>query len=117
MGLHNELGKKGEELAAAFLSKKGFEILYRNWRHSYYEIDIVARKNGLLHFVEVKIRSTGKFGPPEASVTRKKIKDLLQAAVAFLQRHSQYRNFSLDILSISYREGNCEYFFIEDVYL
>lgn len=118
MAFHIELGKKGEQLAEDFLLNKGYTILHRNWRHSYYEIDIIALKNELPHFVEVKIRSSKNYGEPEESVSKKKIRSLLQAADQFLFLHPQYKNFQLDILSINlHPERQPEYFFIEDVYL
>lgn len=118
MALHIDFGKKGEQLAEEYLIKKGFTILHRNWRHSHYEIDIVAFKNNIPHFVEVKTRSSKKFGEPEESVTKKKIKFLLQAADEFLYQHPEYKNFQIDILSITiHSEEQAEYFFIEDVYL
>jgi putative endonuclease len=118
MAQHNDLGKVGEELAEAYLVEKGFTILHRNWRHSHYEIDIVALKNDLPHFVEVKTRTTWNFGPPEESVNRKKIQDLLKAANRFLNLNSQYKDFRIDVLSITiYHDRETEYFFIEDVYL
>ena len=52
MAIHNKVGTEGEDLAAAWLLEKGYEILHRNWRHSYFEIDIIALKNKMLHFVE-----------------------------------------------------------------
>ena len=118
MAFHIDLGKKGEQLAEEFLQTKGFTILHRNWRYSHYEIDIIASKNGLPHFIEVKIRSSRQFGEPEESVTKKKIRFLLQAAEQFLFQHPEYRNFQLDILSINlHPDKEPEYFFIEDVYL
>jgi len=74
MASHNELGKEGEELAAKWLSEHGYTILHANWRHSHYEIDIVATKGKFLHFVEVKARKASPFGYPEDSVTKKKFK-------------------------------------------
>lgn len=118
MALHIDFGKLGEQLAEDFLVKKGFTILHRNWRHSHYEIDIVAFKNDIPHFVEVKTRSSKNFGQPEESVTKKKIRFLLQAAEQFLYQHPEYRNFQIDILSITMHSAeDAEYFFIEDVYL
>ena len=113
-----DFGKLGEELAEDFLIKNGYTILHRNWRHSRYEIDIVALKNDLPHFVEVKTRSSKEFGEPEEAVTKKKIKFLLQAADEFLFRNPQYTNFQIDILSINiHPQQEPQYFFIEDVYL
>lgn len=118
MRSHTDLGKEAEELAVAFLQEKGFDILYRNWRYSRFEIDIVALKNGLPHFIEVKSRASAKYGYPEENVGKKKISFLLEAANEFLHRHPEYKNFQLDILSINKdQDGHIEYFFIEDVYL
>ena len=58
MAVHNQLGKKGEDMAEAYLLQIGYQVLHRNWRHSHYEIDIIAIKNEVLHFVEVKLRSS-----------------------------------------------------------
>ena len=118
MAQHNELGKAGEQLAEVYLVEKGFTILHLNWRHSHYEIDIVALKNEIPHFVEVKTRSSWQFGRPEESVNRKKIHDLLRAANKFLTSNPQYNDFRIDILSITiHPEKETEYFFIEDIYL
>src|ERR1700694_656236 len=118
MAQHTDLGKRGEELAADYLIKHGYAILHRNWRHGRYEIDIVAMSRKRPHFIEVNIRSTGKFGRPEESVTRKKIGFLLQAADEFLYRYPGYADFHIDILSITLRDKEPpEYVLIEDVYL
>jgi putative endonuclease len=118
MALHIDLGKLGEQLAGDYLMDHGFTILHNNWRHSRYEIDIIALKDGLLHFVEVKIRSSKAFGQPEESVTKKKIRFLLRAADEFLYQHPEYTDFRVDILSITtHPHEEPEYFFIEDVYL
>ena len=118
MASHIDFGKLGEQLAEDFLIDKGYTILHRNWRHSHYEIDIVALKNDLPHFVEVKTRSSKQFGEPEESVNKKKIRSLLQAADEFLFQNPQYKNFRIDILSINiHRQEEPQYFFIEDVYL
>jgi putative endonuclease len=118
MAIHIDLGKQGEQLAEAYLVNNGYTILHRNWRYSHYEIDIVAIKDSLLHFVEVKLRSSKNYGLPEESVSKKKIKFLLQAVDQYLFLHPQYNNFHLDILSINVNPNSePEYFFIEDVYL
>lgn len=118
MAFHNELGQKGEQMAVAWLSEKGYTILHRNWRHSHYEIDIIALKNNLLHLIEVKLRSSQKFGMPEENVSRKKISDLLRAADEFLALNRNYKNFQMDILSINIQKNAmADFFLIEDVYL
>ena len=118
MAEHNDAGKEGERLAEAYLLTKGFTILYRNWRYSHYEIDIVALKNKVPHFIEVKLRKSKTFGWPEQNVTKKKINCLLQAANQFMFRHAQYNDFRIDILSIIQpSNAEAEYYFIEDIYL
>lgn len=118
MASHNELGKEGEELAAKWLTKHGYEILHCNWRHSHYEIDIVATKGKFLHFVEVKARKASPFGFPEDSVTKKKFKHLQKAADEYLFLNPGYKWIQYDVLSITlYNDKEAEYFLIEDVFL
>lgn len=118
MARHNALGKEGEALARVYLAERGYHILHQNWRHSHYEIDIIALKNETLHFVEVKMRSSKLFGLPEEAVTKKKFQALLQAADEFLYQHPQYRHVQYDVLAINTnRHGPPAYFLIEDVYL
>ena len=118
MAQHNDLGKNGEQLAEVYLIEKGYKILHRNWRFYNYEIDIVAEKNEIPHFIEVKTRSSWQYGTPEEAVNRKKIQDLLKAANGFLNQYPKYVDFRIDILSITkHPEKETEYFFIEDVYL
>jgi len=116
MAVHIDLGKKGESLAADWLKQQGFEVIQRNFRFGPCEIDIIALRAGMLHFIEVKCRNGGKVFP-EASVTKSKIRTLLRAINHYLFIHPQYRDFRLDILSIIINRGEVEYFFIEDVYL
>ncbi|MDB5205562.1 MAG: YraN family protein [Flavisolibacter sp.] len=116
MATHIDAGKAGEKLAATWLAQNGFTILQHNWRFSHYEIDLIATKNNLLHFIEVKYRSSNWGGYPEEAVNQKKIKDLLKAIDQYLFLNPQHDNFHLDILAITAPPGKpTEYFFIEDV--
>lgn len=118
MAGHIQLGQRGEQWAADFLIGKGFVILHRNWRYSHYEIDIIAIHKDVLHFVEVKIRSSKKWGLPEEAVTKKKFERLLQAADEFLFQHPQYRHVQYDIVAINTaKNSEPQIFFIEDVYM
>lgn len=118
MAQHNDLGKEGEQVAIQFLRGSGFEILHCNWRHSHYEVDIIAEKENLLHFIEVKSR---KFYPgviPEESVSKKKFNFLKKAAEEYLFQHPEYTDIRFDILSITlYNNKEPDYFLIEDVFL
>jgi putative endonuclease len=118
MASHNDLGKEGEEKAVDWLQSEGYEILHRNWRHSYYEIDIIARKNNILHIIEVKSRYGSKYGYPEERVSKKKFKNLKRAANEFLFLNPDYKWVQYGILAItlySYKEP--EFFLLEDVFL
>ncbi|HMJ45785.1 MAG TPA: YraN family protein [Ferruginibacter sp.] len=118
MASHNQTGLSGEGMAVKHLIEKGFDILHQNWRHSHWEVDIIASKDGILHFVEVKTRKTKKFGHPEESVSKKKIQNLIDAAEEYLHLHPQWQRIQFDILSITILQHEpVEYFLIEDVYL
>ena len=118
MAIHNELGKTGEDLAAGWLTEKGYEILHRNWRRSYHEIDIVAIKGKFLHFIEVKTRKSSTLGNPEDSVTKKKFKSLKKAADEYLFLNPGHKWIQYDILSITLNKGGeTEFFLLEDVFL
>jgi len=116
MATHLDIGKAGEKLAEAYLVQNDYTILHRNWRFHHDEIDLIAVKNNLIHFVEVKYRSSNYHGHPEEAVNKKKIKTLLRCIEQFLFLHPQYNDFRLDILSITQKQGEeAAYFFIEDV--
>ena len=68
MGTTAETGRAGERAAVEYLRGAGYEICALNWRSGRYELDIVARKAGIVHFVEVKTRRAGSLTPPEAAV-------------------------------------------------
>ena len=118
MASHLEIGRQGEKLAEVYLAEQGYTILHRNWRYGKYEVDLIATKNEMLRFIEVKFRSSSQFGPPEFAVNKKKIRDLLQAIEQFLFLYPQYTDFRLDVLSITQRTGmETDYFLIEDITL
>lgn len=82
-----QTGKKGEETACAFLTRKGFLLVCRNYRYEHREIDLVMRDADTLVFVEVKARSSVRFGAPAEFVTLRKQKHLLLAAQGYLFEH------------------------------
>ena len=117
MANHIQKGKEGEMLASSYLLKKEFEILYCNWRYRHYEIDIIALKDNIIHFVEVKTRKNTTYGYPEESVTARKFRNLKNGAVAFVAGFHKVQKIQFDILSILCCPGKkTEYFLIEDVY-
>ena len=116
MAKHLETGRQGEELAAEWLQAQGFVIMHRNWKYSYFELDVVASKDNILHFIEVKTRTTDTYGHPEEGVTAKKLERLMNAAEEFLHQHPEWKRIQYDILSIRLHKYKApEYFFLEDV--
>lgn len=104
-------GSWGESLAASFLGRRGYEILEKNYRKRCGEIDIIARKDGLLRFIEVKTRTEGsveRFGRPEEAVGFRKRQRLIAAAQHWLLENGcgQDIDWQIDIISIvSKRDG------------
>ncbi|RNI40128.1 hypothetical protein EFY79_02195 [Hanamia caeni] len=118
MAHHNRTGLIGEQMAAKYLTEKGFTILHLNWRHSHWEVDIIASHKNTLHFIEVKTRRTQKFGYPEDDVSKKKMENLINASEEYLILYPQWKWIRFDILSITLiKNMPVEYFFIEDVYV
>ena len=116
MAEHNILGKKGEDLAADFLVKNGYEILERNWRTGRDDIDIIARKDNLLIIVEVKTRSTDYYGEPEEAVTTKKQMFLVRATDKYVNENEIDDQIRYDIISIILKSGSHTINHIEDAF-
>ena len=81
------LGKAAEDLACEELTRRGYAIVARRYRHRAGEIDIVARDGGTIVFVEVKARTSGAFGAAAESVTALKRRRIVNTALDFLARH------------------------------
>ncbi|MBI4298241.1 MAG: YraN family protein [Chloroflexi bacterium] len=90
-----KLGRRGEEIARRYLEQKNYRVVESNFRTPWGEIDIVARKDDFLVFVEVRTRKGGVFGLPEESVTREKIQHIIDSAEEYMQSH--------DIADVSWR--------------
>lgn len=81
------LGTKGERAAESLLRRRRYRILERNYACRYGEADIVADDSGTLVFVEVKTRVTGRYGPPEISVTPRKQRRYSRVALHYMKEH------------------------------
>ena len=100
MAIQQDHGAWGENLAADYLIQSGLEILSRNWRYRRAEIDIVARDQDVLVFVEVKTRAGTGFGRPEVSVDRRKQRLMVDAGMAFMRATGYESEVRFDIISI-----------------
>ena len=118
MASHQELGKKGEEIAAAFLLGQGHVMLHRNWRHGKKEIDIISREHNLIIFTEVKTRSSTAFGWPEEAVHTQKQALLEDAASCYLERFTpEMDDIRFDIIAINFHiSGKYELKHLKDVF-
>ncbi|MBX1885690.1 YraN family protein [Campylobacter peloridis] len=99
MGLKEYLfGKKGENDACEFLKSQGFEIIERNFHSKFGEIDIIAVKNNILHFIEVK--STQGNYEVAYRLDFKKYNKIIKAIEYYFMKHSNEKNFQLDLLCV-----------------
>ena len=80
-------GAEGESAACAYLKKKGWTIVETNVRRGRGEIDIIARKRGLTAFIEVKRRSSLRYGQPAEAVNREKQRRIASAAALYMQEN------------------------------
>ena len=92
-------------------------LIEKNWRHKHWEVDIIASKGKLLHFIEVKTRSNYRFGYPEESIGNDKMNALKKAAEEYLYQHPQWKYIQFDVVAITLQaETVKEILLIEDVY-
>ena len=113
------IGKYGEDIAKDFLIKKGFKILEMNFKYSRMaEIDIIATKNNVLHFVEVKTRSQNFFGAPLEAINQSKLKQMYTCAKYYLQNNKKhYKKIQIDAIGILLSSDENKIEFIEDIQL
>ncbi len=114
------IGKYGENLAKDFLIKQGFEIVETNYRYSKMaEIDIIASKKNILHFIEVKTRTQNLFGKPLEAITQKKLSSIYNCAKFYLSKcNKKYRSIQIDAIGIILDKNKSPQFdFIENISL
>jgi len=116
MARHNELGIKGEALAAAFLEGRGYVILHRNYRYQKAEIDILARKNNVLAIVEVKSRKSEEFEPIAGTVGRKNVALLVMAADHYIVARNLDLEARFDIITVYFNGKNPAITHIENAF-
>lgn len=116
MADHNELGKKGEQMAVDFLLKNGYQILVRNYRYLKAEVDIIARKEDVVCAVEVKTRSTSDFGDPQEFVKPKQIQQLVKAVDYYVTENDLDVEVRFDIIAIVKNELGTRIEHLEDAF-
>lgn len=96
-----QIGDWGETRAAAWLEERGYQVIGRNLHTPYGEIDILARLEDRLFFIEVKTRRSSRFGCPEEAVTSRKIQHLVESAQHYLQEHPELvEDWQIDVIAL-----------------
>ncbi len=116
MATHNDLGKKGEEIAADYLRREGYTVLEMNWSFKKAEIDVIASKDGILAIVEVKTRSGIEFGQPEDFVKKAKIQNLIKAVNHYVESFSGDPEIRFDIVAINKTKAGFDINHLKDAF-
>jgi putative endonuclease len=117
MAVHLELGRRGESLAKTHLENAGYEILDENWTHGKAEVDLIAYKDKVIIFAEVKTRTGNAFGEPEDFVDARKQKLLVSAADEYIYLMDHQGDVRFDIISILFdKQANYTLKHIEDAF-
>ena len=110
-----KLGRKGEQKAVEFLQEQGIEILTRNFRSPYGEVDIIGKSEKQIIFFEVKTRTSDTCGNPEDSVTSRKKDKLIATALYYLQEKDLLStSWRIDVISIFSNGETIEYEWFEN---
>ncbi|MBQ2853507.1 MAG: YraN family protein [Bacteroidales bacterium] len=106
MASHNELGAIGEQVAQEYLLKHGYQILEKNWVCGHKEIDIIAKIDDTIVFVEVKTRRNTFLVEPEITVDVYKQRHIIWAANSYVTRYQYDLDVRFDIISIVVDNNN-----------
>ena len=105
----SQTGAIGEEIACKFLEKKGYKIIEKNYRKPWGEIDVIAEKSGVMHFVEVKAVSRSLSATdgsremdyrPEEMATKSKLHKVARTASIYMESKRDEREFQIDVLGV-----------------
>jgi len=115
---NRNFGKNGEDAAANYLKSQGYQILFRNYKTRFAEIDIIAREKNTYCFVEVKSRGSERFGLGQEAVTQIKQAKIAKAALIFLQENNSLDKKSrFDVVAISQQHGERCFQLIRDAFI
>ena len=116
MAQHNKTGNIGEQLARQYLEDKGFAIVETNWRRGKLEVDIIAYKEGLIVFAEVKTRSRTDYGNPEDFVTIDKQRAYVRLVDKYVIEHNREEEVRFDIISVEVEGSEYHITHLEDAF-
>lgn len=111
------MGSWGEESALKFLKSKGYKILAKNYKSNLGEIDIVARDKDTICFVEVKTRSSDKFGLPQEALSNFKQRQIAKTALSFLKENKLLdKKARFDVIALTYQGNSPKIDLIRDAF-
>ena len=100
------LGERGERAACGFLKEHGYEILEKNYKCKIGEIDVIARRQGRLAFVEIKTRTSAQFGTPQEAVALKKQEKIFKVAQWYMKEKKLVKTpVAFDVVAVLWKEG------------
>lgn len=108
MAEHLTSGQYGEQLAVDFVLNAGYNILERNWRYRYWEVDVIALDGNTLVFIEVKSRTSLDFGDPIDFVDWKKRRNLIKIAEAYIKIKGFQGEIRFDVVAVYLKTKNVE---------
>jgi putative endonuclease len=111
------LGAKGEQLAADFLRRRGYEVIARNFRYDRGEIDIIAKKGELISFCEVKTRTSNAYGSGEDAVNSRKQEQIRKVAQGYiLEQALEGYEFRFDVVVVEMKRNETKIRIIENAF-
>lgn len=116
MKSHHEIGKNGEDLAVVYLSRLGYLIRHRNWYYGHNELDIIARDGNELVVVEVKSRTSDRYEHPSESVSKQKIRHIVEAAEAYIQEYKIDLETRFDVITVIFYGENYQIEHFKDAF-
>ena len=114
----DRFGLEGERLAERWLRAHGWRVLQRRYRSGHRDIDLIAERNGLVAFVEVKARSGVRFGDPVEAVNWKKRNELVRSATTWIDRHGRPGEvYRFDVIGVLVGGGRVRIRHVENAFL
>jgi putative endonuclease len=96
-----EFGEVGEKVAERWLRRSGWRIMQRRFRNGHRDIDLIAEREGLVAFVEVKARHGTEFGDPVEAVNWRKQRELTRSALVWIARHGRpHESYRFDVIGV-----------------
>lgn len=100
MAEHNNLGRKGEDIAVEYMQEQGYKILARNWQYDHKELDLIACNERFLVVTEIKTRSTEAWEHPKEAITPGKIRNIITATEAYILQNNIELEIRFDVISV-----------------